>query len=84
MIFDKNNDGQLQYSEFLAIMNDRVNRGFKVIYFVHSSYNSNSRTKPEKCLEPAGKPSNGACSKKSLSTSCISSIIKHSIIIECT
>ncbi|KAI6176462.1 EF-hand domain-containing protein [Aphelenchoides bicaudatus] len=29
IIFDKNNDGQLQYSEFLAIMNDRVNRGFK-------------------------------------------------------
>jgi Ca2+-binding EF-hand superfamily protein len=29
MMFDKNKDGQLSYSEFLSVMNDRVNRGFK-------------------------------------------------------
>ena len=29
-IFDANNDGTLSYSEFLAVMNDRLHRGLKV------------------------------------------------------
>lgn len=28
-IFDANNDDRLSYSEFIAIMNDRLHRGFK-------------------------------------------------------
>jgi Ca2+-binding EF-hand superfamily protein len=29
-IFDEDGDGQLSYREFIAIMKDRLNRGFKV------------------------------------------------------
>jgi len=28
-LFDSNDDGQLSYSEFIVVMNDRLNRGFK-------------------------------------------------------
>lgn len=30
-IFDEDGDGQLSYREFIAIMKDRLNRGFKVL-----------------------------------------------------
>lgn len=29
-IFDVNNDGRLSYSEFIAVMRDRLHRGFRV------------------------------------------------------
>jgi len=29
-IFDEDGDGQLSYKEFIAIMKDRIHRGFKV------------------------------------------------------
>jgi Ca2+-binding EF-hand superfamily protein len=29
-IFDEDGDGQLSYREFIAIMKDRLHRGFKV------------------------------------------------------
>jgi len=33
-IFDEDGDGQLSYREFIAIMKDRLNRGFKVFYLI--------------------------------------------------
>jgi Ca2+-binding EF-hand superfamily protein len=39
-IFDEDGDGQLSYKEFIAIMKDRLHRGFKVcefIYFLQSN-----------------------------------------------
>lgn len=31
-LFDVDGDGQLSYKEFIAIMKDRLHRGFKVMY----------------------------------------------------
>lgn len=31
-IFDEDGDGHLSYREFIAIMKDRLNRGFKVFF----------------------------------------------------
>ncbi|KHN80279.1 Calcium uptake protein 3, mitochondrial, partial [Toxocara canis] len=35
-IFDANNDNRLSYSEFIAVMNDRLNRGLKSLVDSHS------------------------------------------------
>lgn len=35
-IFDEDGDGLLSYKEFIAIMKDRLHRGFKVIYKIFS------------------------------------------------
>jgi Ca2+-binding EF-hand superfamily protein len=35
-IFDEDGDGQLSYREFIAIMKDRLHRGFKVLTFIFS------------------------------------------------
>lgn len=32
-LFDEDGDGQLSYKEFIAIMKDRLHRGFKVKYY---------------------------------------------------
>lgn len=33
-IFDEDGDGLLSYKEFIAIMKDRLHRGFKVSHFI--------------------------------------------------
>lgn len=35
-IFDADGDGHLSYREFIAIMKDRLHRGFKVIFLTNS------------------------------------------------
>lgn len=37
-LFDEDGDGLLTYQEFIAIMKDRLHRGFKVIIFCHSCF----------------------------------------------
>ncbi|CAG0918629.1 unnamed protein product [Notodromas monacha] len=41
LMFDEDGDGQLSYKEFIAIMKDRIHRGFKfsMVMYVHSSRN---------------------------------------------
>lgn len=42
-IFDEDGDGLLSYREFIAIMKDRLHRGFKVIAFFDGLGSNNDR-----------------------------------------
>ena len=52
-LFDVDGDGQLSYKEFIAIMKDRLHRGFKVKLreFIHWKYSiSLSKNYFRKCV----------------------------------
>lgn len=64
LIFDANDDGQLSYAEFIAVMQDRIHRGFKVCleFCSHSIFSHFSHTKVP--MHMVGRRSKRACAMK--------------------